>query len=160
MIPPQLSGALAPVVRSLGEGETLDVLGVTVRVTVSSDESGGSISVFVTENAPRIGPPLHVHRNEDETFFVIDGEYRVRIGEELMTLTAGQSAFLPRGIPHTYANSGTTTGKLLVFATPGGFENFFRDVDALCRAGTASPETLAPVGAKHGLEFVGPPIFA
>ncbi len=159
MTPARLPNTLAPIIRALDEGEALNVLGVTVRVTVSSEESGGSISVFITENAPRLGPPLHIHSREDETFFVIDGEYRVRVGEELMTLHAGQSAFLPRGIPHTYANAGETTAKLLVLVTPGGFENFFRDVDLLCRAGTASPETLAPVGTKHGLEFVGPPIF-
>lgn len=147
------------IVRGEGEGETLNVLGVTVRVKVSSRESGGAFSLFVTEDPPRLGPPLHVHRREDETFYIIEGEYVVRLGDEMLTLKQGQTAFLPRNIPHTYANAGQSLGKMLVITTPGGFDNFFRDVDALCRAGNATPETLTPVGAAHGLEFVGPPIF-
>lgn len=160
MVTAQPSASASPVVRQLEEGELLNVLGISVRIKVSSVESGGGMSLFVTDDPPRLGPPLHVHRKEDETFFVIEGDYRVRVGDDVTTLEKGQSAFLPCGIPHTYANAGTTHGKLLVITTPGGFENFFRDIDALCRAGQPTPDALNAVGAKHGLDFVGPPIFA
>jgi len=150
---------LTPFVRQHDEGETLNVLGIPVRVKVSSTESAGALSLFITEDLPRKGPPLHIHHKEDESFYVIEGEYRVRVGDDLLTLKQGQMAFFPRGIPHCYANAGNTNAKLLVLTTPGGFDNFFRDIDALCKSGMPSPEALAPVAAKHQLDFVGPPIF-
>jgi len=146
--------------RASDEGELLDILGIPVRVKVSSAESAGALSMFVTEDAPRMGPPLHVHHKEDETFYVLEGEYRVRVGDDELLMKKGQIAFLPRGVPHCYANAGSTTGRLLVITTPGGFDNFFRDIDALCKNGMPSTESLAAVGAKHRLDFVGPPIFA
>lgn len=151
---------LSPFVRAIDDGELLDILGIPVRVKVSSAESGGALSMFVTEDAPHMGPPLHVHHKEDETFYVLEGEYRVRVGDDELSLNKGQIAFLPRGVPHCYANAGTTNGKLLVITTPGGFDDFFRDIDALCRSGKPSMESLATVGAKHQLDFVGPPIFS
>ena len=151
---------LTPIVRARDDGELLNILGIPVRVKVSAKESGGALSMFMTEDAPRMGPPLHVHHNEDETFYVMEGEYRVRAGDDELTLTKGQIAFMPRGVPHCYANAGSNPGRLLVITTPGGFENFFRDIDALCRAGMPSLESLTAVGAKHRLDFVGPPIFA
>jgi len=151
---------LAPIVREYSEGETLDVLGVTVRVKVSATESAGALSFFMTEDPPRVGPPLHVHHREDETFYAVEGEYAVQVGDRMSTLRQGQCAFLPRGVPHTYANAGASTGKLLVLTTPGGFDGFFREVDALSRATAPTPENVAPIGARYGLEIVGPPIFA
>ncbi|NUM55491.1 MAG: cupin domain-containing protein [Candidatus Hydrogenedentes bacterium] len=151
---------LRPIVRQDDEGELLDILGVPVRVKLTSDESGGAMSIFVTNDPPRMGPPLHVHHKEDETFYVIEGDYRARVGGEELALKQGQIAFIPRGVPHTYGNAGTTPGKLLVITTPGGFEHFFRGIDSLCRAGKPSLDALIAVGGKHGIDFVGPPIFA
>lgn len=158
--PSKQPDGLEAFVRESDEGELLDILGIPVRIKVSSAESGGALSMFVTEDAPRMGPPLHVHHKEDETFYVLDGEYRVRVGDEELSLKKGQIVFLPRGVPHCYANAGTTNGKLLAITTPGGFDSFFRDMDALCRNGMPSVESLSLVGAKHRLDFVGPPIFA
>lgn len=157
--PSRQPDGLRPFVRQPNEGETLNVLGVTIHVKVSSSESAGKISMFFTEDPPKMGPPLHIHHREDETFYVLEGEYRVRLQDDLLTLKKGQMAFLPRGVPHTYANAGGATARMLVITTPGGFEHFFRDIDALCKRGAPAPEQLTPIGAKHGLDFVGPPIF-
>ncbi|MCC6794990.1 MAG: cupin domain-containing protein [Candidatus Hydrogenedentes bacterium] len=157
--PSKQPDGLIPFARARDEGELLNILGIPVRVKISTLESGGALSMFVTEDAPRMGPPLHVHHKEDETFYVLEGEYRVRAGDDAFTLKKGQMAFVPRGVQHCYANAGSSNGSLLVITTPGGFEEFFRDIDTLCREGTPSVDSLNAVGAKHRIDFVGPPIF-
>ncbi len=149
---------LSPIVRQFEEGELLNVLGMSVRVKLSAEESAGAVSVFMTEDPPRTGPPVHTHTKEDETIFVIDGDYKIQIGGTVHDVMPGQIAFFPKDTPHTYVNAGETTGKLLVVTTPGGFENFFRDVDALCRNGIPDTADLLPVAQRHGLDITGPPI--
>ena len=72
-------------------------------------------------------PPLHVHENEDEMFYVLEGRLQAyRDGEE-MTLDAGDSAFLPRRVPHTFKIA-SNFARAIVYVTPGGFEGYFRDL--------------------------------
>src|SRR3954452_6255820 len=74
----------------------LDTL-VTVRVAQQGHDDGFSI---LESLAPRgDGPPLHVHHDEDEAFHVLDGELRLRVGDEQLTLGAGETALAPRGVP-------------------------------------------------------------
>lgn len=149
---------LEPVVRQTGEGELLNVLGITVRVKLNALESGGAASVFTTEDPARTGVPLHIHRNEDETIYVIEGSYKLRVDDDITDARPGQIAHFPRGVPHSYSNAGDTTGRLMIMTTPGGYEAFFRDVDALCRTGMPATEQVVAVGAKHRLEILGPPL--
>ncbi|MDZ4858134.1 MAG: cupin domain-containing protein [Candidatus Hydrogenedentes bacterium] len=149
---------LKPIVRQYNEGEILNVLGITIRVKLSAAESGGALSVFMSEDPPRVGPPMHAHANEDETFLVIEGEYRVQIEDTIYQAKPGQIAHFPRGVAHAYMNAGDSPGKLLIVTNPGGFEAFFRDVDALCKHGMPSTDQLMPIAQRHGLDIVGPPI--
>jgi quercetin dioxygenase-like cupin family protein len=148
----------APVIRSPGDGPCLNVLGVNMAVSVAAAESDGAVSVFVSEDPKLAGPPLHVHRNEDETFFVLEGDYRFQTGDMCHDVGQGDFAYIPRGVAHTYARISDSPGRLLIFTTPGGFEAFFSDIDALCRQGPPEIPALTAIGAKHGVEFVGPPI--
>ena len=72
-------------------------------------------------------PPLHVHRNEDEFFLVLEGQLKVLRGHEELSLKAGQSAFLPRNVAHTFKIV-SPQARFLNTITPGGFEQFFRDM--------------------------------
>ena len=94
-------------------------------IHVRSDESGDAVSVIeVRVDASFAGPPLH-HHDFDETFYVLEGEMTFRLGDELCTRTAGETAFAPRGSAHTLANMSGAPAAYLLICTPGGFEARF-----------------------------------
>jgi quercetin dioxygenase-like cupin family protein len=73
------------------------------RVLLRSEDSDHRLSVIETAPAPGVSPPLHSH-DFDETFYVMEGELIFQLRDEYFTVGAGQLAFAPRGVPHTYAN--------------------------------------------------------
>ena len=77
--------------------------------------------------APSSGPPTHVHQTEDEFFYVVSGEFKVKLGDRVMSAPAQSVMFVPRGTPHTFQNVGAEPGVLLVSVTPGGFEKMFEE---------------------------------
>ena len=99
--------------------------------------------------------PLHVHANEDELFYILEGEHVVQCGEDEFRLGPGGTAFLPRGVPHSQRRVETGVGRLLALTSPAGFEGFFRELDAAERAGTIGPEAYASASEKYGITWLG-----
>jgi mannose-6-phosphate isomerase-like protein (cupin superfamily) len=116
------------------------------------DQTGGSVGLFRQTIAPKNGPPMHIHQTEDEFFYVVKGEFKVKLGDRIMSAPAGAVMFVPRGTAHTFQNVGTGPGVLLVGVTPGGFEKSFEE-----RQG-ADGETLRALAKKYNMQVVGPPI--
>src|SRR5207249_687965 len=99
-------------------------LGVILRV--SSAESGGSVAVIEHTLEPGlISAPPHRHEREDETSYVLEGALTVQIGDEVATIGPGAIIVKPRGIFHTFWNSGTQPLRFLEIISPGGFEQYF-----------------------------------
>ena len=84
------------------EGEDFWLFGALATIKISAEDTAGRYCVINTEVAPGVGSPWHVHRDEDEWFFVHEGECEVYIGDAHLTLTAGGFAFGPKGVPHTF----------------------------------------------------------
>jgi mannose-6-phosphate isomerase-like protein (cupin superfamily) len=126
---------------------------------VSSDDSTGICTIFELNALPRSGPFLHVHHREDEWYYALSGEFVFRAGGEEYKLLAGGSIWLPRGIPHVWANTATTESKLILMCQPGGFEKFFDEMGKV-PMDKKSPDTMRDLMAKYGMEMLGPPIFA
>ena len=113
------------------------------------------------------GPPLHVHHEEDEVFFVLEGRLRLRVGDAEMELGAGEAALGPRGVPHTYRVE-SEQARWLVITAAAPFEQFVRSLGRPAEAPGLPPATGAPdeaaiaalteAAAAHGIEFVGPPL--
>jgi mannose-6-phosphate isomerase-like protein (cupin superfamily) len=90
------------------------------------------------------GPRLH-HHDFDELFWVLEGELSFQLGDELLTRRAGELAFAPRGVHHTFANRGDAAARTLIVCTPAGFERYFARI-AADQAGVGAPEwALAPI---------------
>jgi quercetin dioxygenase-like cupin family protein len=142
-----------------GEGRKIHVIGEEVIVKISSRDTGGAFTVIEGSTRPRYGPPLHVHRNQDETFYVVEGEYRFEVDGQEIYATAGATVFAPRGSRHTFQNVGAGTGRIVSTVVPGGLDVFFEDLEAVAPRGTAPDRTkILPVFEKHGMELVGPPL--
>jgi quercetin dioxygenase-like cupin family protein len=134
--------------------KTVSVFGISVDILLTGEETNGACSAYRVNCQPGDGPPPHVHRRDDEAFYVLDGEFEIMCGERTSTVTAGSFVFLPRNIPHTFRNVGTTTGHLLGIGTPPGHEKFFEDTDRLSMP--PAPEEAVAVCLRHGIELVPP----
>jgi quercetin dioxygenase-like cupin family protein len=141
-----------------GEGKVLQVLpGETVTLKATSADTDGAYTLIEVTDEPQAGPPFHLHRREDEAFYILEGTFAFRIGDRAMTATAGCFMTAPKGVPHSYKNIGTTPARMLTLFVPAGIENFFEDLSNLTAAGTLDIDSIVAVSAKQGIEVVPPP---
>jgi quercetin dioxygenase-like cupin family protein len=131
-------------------------LGISVldfKVSTRATEGG----LFVVENTfhEKGGPARHRHLEQDEWFYALEGEFRFEIGDQRMTLRAGDSAFGPRRVPHVWACTGKGIGRILVVFTPAGkMEGFF---ERITKANAMPPQDPA-LWQEYGMELLGPPL--
>ena len=98
---------------------------------------------------------LHVYTREDETVYVLEGEFRWKLGDELSVTGPGSFVFIPRGVSHTWQVIGEGDGRMLVTFFPAGMEGFF---DRLSSMTEFDLDTFSAAAAEHGMEVVGPPL--
>jgi mannose-6-phosphate isomerase-like protein (cupin superfamily) len=140
--------------------EELLIMGGRFSLKVSSRDTGGDLCIYDTIRSSKGGPALHRHHFQDEWFYVIRGEFLVKVGDESFSLHSGDSAFAPRKIPHAFAMTGDGEGQLLVLFQPAGsMEDFFHQMSKLGKDIPKSQETnLKRLWEQHGMEIVGPPL--
>jgi mannose-6-phosphate isomerase-like protein (cupin superfamily) len=135
-----------------GQHRTIGVSSTDFKV--SSQDSSGGLFVMEHTNTKKGGPPRHLHHNEDEWFYAIQGEYIVEVGSDRVRLKSGDSILAPREVPHSFAFVGSTPGKLLIGFTPGkNMEEFFRN-----RPSSTAYRNDAELYRAYGMELLGPPI--
>lgn len=143
-----------------GEGETVSLPGNRISYVHREPDSAYSLVEWVAE--PEVtGTPLHIHRVTDEAFYVLEGTFGFRVGEETVEAAAGSFVFAPKGIEHAYWNLGPVPAKMLITISPPGFERYFEDlaeglatVDASDEAAMDLRRTLSE---KYDIEVLGPP---
>ena len=131
-------------------GERLRFSDAEFIVRASGATTGGAFCV-IEEIAP-LDTPLHVHKNEDELWYVLEGEHVIQIGDD--EFHAGDMAFGPRGIPHAQRRVVPRTGRFLEFFSPPGFEGFFRELSEAERSGSSMPEEYVRVSEKYGITWL------
>jgi quercetin dioxygenase-like cupin family protein len=127
---------------------------------VTGEDTGGALDYFTVEVAPKGGPPLHVHHNQEETIHVLKGRFKVRIGDELFRLEEGCFAYLPSEIPHAFLNLTDQPGEIIVVYTPGGGHKFYEELGPATRNGTPDRTVVAALFEKHDMSLLGPPLSA
>ncbi len=130
-------------------------------VRITSRDTDGLLALGEVTLPPRTaGPTLHVHTNEDELFFVLDGVLTVQLGDQLHEIAAGGLAWGARGTPHAFANLAAEPVRVVIAWIPGGAERLFGEMEAYLRAvaGTPDPEVVAAINARYGARRVGPQI--
>jgi quercetin dioxygenase-like cupin family protein len=127
---------------------------------LTAAESGGTLTAFELSAMPQTGPYLHVHHREDEWYYVLSGEFIFKAGGESHNMPTGASIWLPRDIPHTWANTSNAEAKLILVCQPGGFEKFFEEMgnEMAKVSGAAAQQKMKEVMAKYGMELLGPPL--
>jgi len=136
--------------------EPLNVYGSLMYPKVTGKDTGGRYAVLENTVPALSGPPLHVHHMEDESFFVLEGSFVFKVGDQLLDANQGDFLVAPKHTPHCFQNVGTEPGRLLIMVEPAGLEVFFEEIAAV--AGPPDPAKLVSVFHKHGLELLGPPL--
>jgi quercetin dioxygenase-like cupin family protein len=154
----------SPITLGPGEGEHLWFFGGLTTIKADGAQTGGR--VLVTEQiAPRGGgSPLHVHHNEDEWFYVLEGELTLWVDGTTVVAGPGSFVFGPRDVPHTFVVS-SDQARFLLVTGPAGFEGFVRALAEPAAAPELPPAPGAPpemepvlrAAAEYGLEILGPP---
>lgn len=125
-------------------------------IKVSSKDTNGDLTIFEYTGHEKGGPPLHVHPKQDEIFFIVQGEYLFKVGEDTHQLKAGDTIFLPRNIPHAFAQLSETGKMFFLFQPSGKMEDFFRALGNLSAPPT--PEQGSKIFSDHDMMIVGPPL--
>ena len=155
---------MLPTFRSPGEGRTVAVVGDVYRFLATGADTDGKYALWEAIVPPGGGPPPHVHRREQEGFFVLEGEVTFTVGGDRRVLTAGMSANMPVGLAHAFRNESDRPARLLISVAPAGLEEMFFESGRELPPGdtTAAPPTpeeiqkLLAVAPKYGIEILPP----
>ena len=146
------------------EGEAFWLLGMLQTIKIGSDDTAGQLGLIEVVVPAGSGSPWHVHPEEDEWFYVLEGEMTVWVAETRHSLKAGSFAFGPKGVPHTfYAEAGGA--RALVGFAPMQFEGFLREIGEPAPERVLPPPLeghpdvgrLIPIARQNGFEILGPP---
>jgi mannose-6-phosphate isomerase-like protein (cupin superfamily) len=135
-----------------GEHRGLGVSEITFKVT-PKDSNG----ILIIENTfhDKGGPARHLHYDQEEWFYAIEGEFLIEVGDEQFSLESGDSLLAPRNVPHVWAYTGGNRGRMLIAFMPAGkMEAFFREVTKA----NAMPPQHPELWRAHGMELLGPPL--
>lgn len=139
-----------PVFRLPGVGESFDFGGLGVDWKIDARETGRRFSIVHHPMAPRaLAAPLHRHHREDEYSYVLEGTLGALLGDDVVTAGPGTWVHKPRGQWHTFWNAGDTPCELIEVISPGGFEDYFREVSAAW----GDLERFAEINAKYQLDM-------
>jgi mannose-6-phosphate isomerase-like protein (cupin superfamily) len=159
---PQTTPSAAPLPAPLHTGEDrYDARRVlpngTTAFRVSTKDCRGDFFAMEHHHTSKGGPRRHLHHNEDEWFYVLEGEYIAEVGDQLHHLKAGDSVLGPRGVSHAFAFVGSGTGRLLITYAPAGkMEEYF---DILLKPGRVTPYNDSAENMRlYGMELLGPPL--
>jgi quercetin dioxygenase-like cupin family protein len=156
--------AVQPIALQPTEGEALWFMGALATVKSTTAKTAGAVAV-IEHRAPRgAGSPLHVHRREDEWFYVIEGELTFWVGGTTIAAPAGSFVWGPRDVPHTFVVA-SDEARFLLVAEPAGFEGFMRTLAEPAQSLTIPPapegppdmERVMATAAEYGIEILGPP---
>ena len=130
-------------------------------IKVGNEDTGGAIAAVETVFKPGDGPPPHVHHNENEAFYVLEGEVAGLDGDRRFVAGPGSFVFFPQGSHHAFKNVGATTAKILLLFFPAGSENYLKEVGTPVVEGQEAPYTdlaiAARIAPKYGMGFVQVP---
>ena len=131
----------------------------------AGEDTGGVYSLMELLVQPNSGAPLHMHSREDESIYILEGEFQFQLGEQTIVATAGTFLYCPKHLSHGFTNIGEKPAKFLTWHTPSGLEKFFAQVGVPAVDRLAPPvfskadieEKILAFSPSHGVEVIPPP---
>lgn len=138
-----------------GEGRSIYLGGFQMSVKATGDVTNGSFSLLEADEPPDFGPPLHIHHDADEAFFVVSGEYTIFVEGRDFTCPAGSFIYIPRGVVHGFRVGRVASRKLNLY-TPAAMIGYFDDLAAALKGGAADEQAVSDIAHRYAMEVVGP----
>jgi quercetin dioxygenase-like cupin family protein len=138
-----------------GEGRAIPLGTFAMSVKADADVTGGAFTLLEAQEPPGFGPPLHIHRDAAEAFYVLEGEYRIFVGDDEWVCPAGSFIFIPAGVVHGFRVGQAPSRKLNLY-TPAAMVGYFDDLSAEVESGVDRPDRVAAIAERYGMEVVGP----
>ncbi|HTS18993.1 MAG TPA: cupin domain-containing protein [Verrucomicrobiae bacterium] len=137
------------------QGRVLRAFGDEVVVHLSGEQTGGTLALCTLVSPPGGGPPVHYHTHEDESFLLQEGRVSFFLDGQWTEVPVGTTVFVPRTVVHSYKNHGDRPSRMLLTASPSGFEKFFaRCADEFNKSGGPNIDRLVQIAGEHGIRFV------
>lgn len=145
-----------PIVRLPGGGRSIEMGAFAMTVKADAAATGGSFSLLEAAEPPGFGPPMHIHEDAGEAFYVLEGEYLIFMEEQEYRCPAGSFVFIPAGLVHGFRVGPTASRKLNIYS-PAAMVGYFDDLE---RAAAASEplddESMVRMAARHHMRVIGP----
>src|SRR5689334_895157 len=140
--------------------EDLLIMGGKFDLKVSSKDTDGDLLIYDTVRHEKGGPAVHLHHKQDEWFYILKGEFILKVGDDTFNLSPGDCAFAPRTIPHAFAMTSEGEGQMLVLFQPAGsMENFFKKMGEVTKGIPENMEkAMKELFETHGMKVIGPPL--
>ena len=146
-----------------GEGEGLWFLNGLLTVKAGGSDTRNAFTLIEAVCPAGTGPPPHIHHDEEEGFYLLEGELAITCGDKTWTASPGAFALLPRGIPHSFRASDARDARILQISSPAQFERFAAEMGEPAETMTiptpseVDAEKLMRVARKYGIEMLSPP---
>jgi mannose-6-phosphate isomerase-like protein (cupin superfamily) len=138
-----------------GEGRDIDMGNFRMSLKASGEETDQAFSLLEAEEPPNFGPPMHIHHNAAEAFYVVSGEYVIFIGDHEYVCPAGSFIYIPAGAPHGFRVGAVASRKLNIYA-PAAMVGYFDELAAAIARDEMDDETLGEIARRYGMEVMGP----
>ena len=145
-----------PYVHLPGQGPILDMGSFEMTVKADAAQTAGAFTLLEADEPPGFGPPLHIHEDVAEAFYVLEGEYVIFIRDQEHTCPAGSFVYIPAGVEHGF-RVGTSPSKKLNLFAPAGMTGYFEELASANASATAlDDDELTAIAARYGLRVLGP----
>jgi quercetin dioxygenase-like cupin family protein len=157
-----MGSTLQPYAFRQEEGSTIWFLGLPTTVKATGAQTGGAFGLIEQAIPASFASPYHVHHNEDESFYVLEGEVDFICDRKWLKAGPGAFLFLPRNIPHGFKVEDSAPAKLLILASPAGFEQFVVEMSGPVKdsahpsVGPPDMEKLIALASKYSIDILGP----
>jgi mannose-6-phosphate isomerase-like protein (cupin superfamily) len=138
-----------------GEGRPIDLGGFRMSVKATDDQTNGAFTLLEAQEPAGFGPPLHIHRDAAEAFYVLEGEYIVFLDGREASCPTGSFIFIPAGTPHGFRVGDIASRKLNLYA-PAAMVGYFDEVADATKAGDVDPDVLSQIARRYSMEVIGP----
>ena len=147
--------ASEPFVLQPGEGRGIDLGGFLMTVKATAEATGGAFTLLEATEPAHFGPPMHIHRDAAEAFYVLEGEYVIFIDDEEIRCPAGSFVYIPAGAVHGFRVGGQPSKKLNLYV-PEAMIGYFDELAAAIASGDVDDARLGAIAERYGMEVLGP----
>ncbi len=135
------------------QAEPIKPFGLDMKVLLTTEATRGAISVIMGWHKPGEGPPDHVHFNQEEVFFIVEGTYELTVGDRTSTVGPGTIVFIPRNVVHRFRNVGAATACMLDWSLPGGQDQYFKAISDLAASDGFTGEKALEISEQFDTHF-------